>query len=161
MSKSYVLVVVLTLALLVALLAFSGAPLLAFVDLPSLGIVVAPAILMGFAGHSPREIAGAFRVAFARQGATRKELEEAEAYFDGLARYLVCGGLLGIVVGAVSMLLAASGLGVAAQEFERQVTSAVGKGVALCLLSLFYTLVLIVLVALPFRTAIRKRLAAA
>jgi hypothetical protein len=161
MNRSYFVVVILTLAFLVGLFACAGVPLAAFVDFPSLGVVLAPALLMGFAGHSPREIARSFRVAFTKQGASGVELGQAETYFDALVRYLACGGALGVVVGFVAMFLATAGVGIAAASVVRDKADAVGRGTALALVCLIYALVLIILVALPFRTAIRKRLAAA
>jgi hypothetical protein len=160
MNRSYFVVVVLALAIVVGLFACTGLTLLAFVDLPSLGVVLLPAVVMGFAAHSPRETGRAYRVAFSKNEATREELGQAEAYFDGLTRYLACGAALGIVVGFVTVLLATAGIGASAQAIEDR-AAGMGRGVALSMICVVYALMLIVLVALPFRTAIRKRLAAA
>jgi flagellar motor component MotA len=147
MTKRYVLVVTLTLAVLVAASLLTGAGLAAFLDLPSLAVVMAPAVLMGFAAHSPREVWRSCRLALSDREGSREELEQAAAYFDGLARYLACGGAIGVMTGIVAILVSV-----------KDVESA-GRGFALCLLAALYAVLLVVLVAVPFRTAIRKRLA--
>ena len=148
MTKRYVLVVALTLAAFVGAIYLTKAPLLAYIDLPSAAMVLVPAVLMGFAAHTPRQVARCYRVAFRGETASREELADAAAYFDALTRYLACAGAIGVLVGGVALLLLISDL------------ATVRRGIALCLISGLYAVVLIALVAVPFRTAVRRRLAA-
>ena len=148
MTKRYFVLVVLSLAVVLGAIIMAKAKVLAFIDLPSVAVVVAPAVLMGFAAHSPRQIGRSYRVAFQSQRASREELGEAVAYFDGLALYVACGGGIGVTTGVVAMLLVL------------QDVASIGRGLALCLISALYAVLLIALVVVPFRTAIKRRLAA-
>jgi len=151
MAKRYFLVLALTLAALIGVIVVFGTgllvDLLVLIDLPSLGLVVALAALMGFAAHSPREVGRSYRLAFSGRGGSREELEQAATYFDGLMRYLACGGAIGALMGFVEMLRTIGDM------------ASVGRGLATCLLSALYAVLLIAVVGVPFRTAIRKRLA--
>jgi flagellar motor component MotA len=147
MTKRYFLVVALTLGAVLAASFLTGAGLAAFLDFPSLAVVLAPAVLMGFAAHSPREVGRSYRLALSDAEGSREELEQAAAYFDGLARYLACGGAVGVTIGIVAIL-------VSIKDAE-----SAGRGFALCLLAALYAVLLIAVVAVPCRTAIRKRLA--
>jgi len=147
MAKRYFLVLGLTLAAMVGAIVVFGVGSRVFFDLPSLGLVVASAALMGFAAHSPREVGRSYRLALSDRGGSLEELEQAAAYFDGLVRYLACGGAIGVLTGVVAMLVAL------------QDKASVGRGLALGLLSVLYAVLLIEVVGVPFRTAIRKRLA--
>ncbi len=150
MNRSYFAVLVLALGAVFGVFVFTAVDIRAFIDLPSLAVVMLFPLLMSFGSHSPREIGRSYAVAFGASGATRAEIEGAVAYFDGLNRYLVCGGALGVSVGLVA-ILGFAGLG--------SNVEAVGKGLAVCLLSAVYAIVLIAVVAVPFRAAVRKRLA--
>ena len=150
MNRSYFVLVVLAVAALCGVFLMTAVDIRAFIDAPSLAVVLLFPVLMSFGSHGPREIGKSYRVAFEVPGATRAELETALAYFEGLGRYLAWGGALGVTVGLV-VVLGYAGLG--------NDVAAVGKGLALCLLSAVYAIALICLVAIPFRAAVRKRLA--
>jgi len=147
MAKRYFLALGLTLAALVGTVIVARGNLLVLIDLPSLGLVVALAALMGFAVHSPREVGRFYRLAFSGRGENREELEQAAVYFEGLIRYLACGGAIGALTGVVEMLCRIGD------------KASIGRGLAMCLLSALYAGILIAVVGVPFRTAIRKRLA--
>jgi hypothetical protein len=150
MSKRYFVLLGLALAAVVGVFALTGVTILAILDVPSLAVVIMFPVLMDFASHGPRDIARCFRVAFTSNAATRTELESALVYFDGLSRYLASGGVLGVTIGMVAVL----GFAPVRRDLE-----SVGLGLALCLLAAVYAVVLIAMVAVPFRTAVRKRLA--
>lgn len=150
MNRSYFVVLVLALGAVMSVFYMTGVDFRAFLDIPSLAVVLVFAVLMSFASHSPREIGRSYRVAFSSRSATRAEIESARVYFDHLNRYLAYGGALGVTIGLVAILGFAGIVGD---------VGAVGRGLAVCLLSAVYAVVLIAVVAVPFRAAVCKRLA--
>ncbi len=152
MSRFYWVALVIVLAVVVIAIVWSLGTLL-FVDVPSLVVVVVPVLAMSIASFSPREIGKSFRVAFARQPAEPAELRTAAAFFRALQRYLILSGLIGVFTGVISLL------GWIGQK--PSLSTNVASGFALLLISAFYAIVLLLTVAVPFRSAVDKRLAEA
>jgi len=84
MNRSYFAVLVLALGAVFGVFVLTAVDVRAFIDLPSLAVVMLFPLLMSFGSHSPREIGRSYAVAFGASGATRAEIEGAVAYFDGL-----------------------------------------------------------------------------
>jgi len=139
----------------------AGGRLAYFASVPSLLVVVVSALVMSLANFRPGEIRRAFALAFRSSGgrsaggaevagtaaAERGELEKALAFFDALLRYLLIAGLVGTMIGTITML---GNLG----NVER-----IGRGTALALTTILYALLLWVILVVPGRTGIRQRLA--
>jgi hypothetical protein len=152
MNRFYPVAVVLVLGLILAGIAIDAASVLFFIDVPSLAVVLVPVLAMSFASFTPREIGGSFRAAFVRSHADAALLRTAAAFFRALERYIILSGFLGVLIGLVSMLVVmGSGKGVP----DNKVT----VGFSLLLLSVFYALVFLLLIAVPFRSAADRKLA--
>mgnify|MGYP006265935887 CR=1 FL=1 len=151
MTKFYPVAVILFLLICVAAIVMAGGRLAYFLSIPSLLVVVVSALVMSLANFRLGEIGRAFALAFrssgSRAAADRGELEKALAFFDALLRYLLIAGLVGTMIGTITML---GNLG----NVER-----IGRGSALALTTIFYALLLWVLVVVPGRTGIRQKLA--
>lgn len=150
MSRFYWAALVIVVAILVIAVVWSLGTLL-FLDVPSLIVVIVPVLAMSFAAFSPRDIGKSFRVAFTRQPAEPAELRTAAAFFKALERYIILSGLIGVFTGVISMLGAVS----------RDSSLNIASGFALLLVSAFYAIVLLLVVAVPFKAAVDKRLAQA
>jgi len=145
MKRFYPLSVIVFLGIVVVGIVLAGAVLGVFVSLASLIIVVGLPAALVFATHSPGEIGRAFAAPYRSDNAP--ELKASVVFFAGLQRYLLWSGFLATMIGAITLLAA---LGDATQ---------IGRGAALALLTVFYSIILNLLLALPFRHAAEKRLA--
>ena len=145
MKKFYPISLVLFLVFIAVAMILSGPGFGVYLSVSSLIIVVGLPLVILLATHSPREMSSAFRAAY--QSSDPVELRASVVFFSAMQRYLLWSGVLATMVGVVAML---SVLG------EK---SSVGAGAALALLTVFYSIILNLTVALPFRHAAEKRLA--
>lgn len=117
------------------------------VDFPSFLVsIVVPyalaSIVFGLAGTR-----AAYRAPF-DSDAGRVELAKARAYFRNLTRYIVAWAVFAIVTGFIALLVASAGDG-----------AAMGRNVAVCILSALYAAVIPLLLVIPFQATIDDRLA--
>jgi len=147
MKKTYVLSIILFLALFCGAIITAGGNILVFLNLPSFIMVAGTAFVLLLGSFSLKEMGNSFSAAFQKSSPNRQEMETALAFFTVMAKHLLIAGFLGTMVGAITML---SLLG--------EVDS-VSFGAALSLTTFLYALILIALVALPFRAGIEKKLA--
>lgn len=146
MKRIYPVMFVLFLALVATGVLFAGARATLFLNLPSLLIVVLLSLVLSLCTFSPVEIGRAFALAFRRTEVDQSELRAAILYFRSLQWYLIVSGLIGFFIGLIAIL---AGLGTA---------KTVGAGLAIALLTVFYSLLLAAVVAVPFRTGLERRL---
>jgi flagellar motor component MotA len=146
--KLYPLFVVLALAVLVVGVVFADNTLGAYADLPCLMVTWVPAILLALATHGARGFGQAFATAYRADRATPAEARTALGFFVSLQRYVLVSGLLGVLIGITTMLANLTD------------ASSMGKGLALALLTVMYALATMLLVTMPFRSALERRLAA-
>jgi flagellar motor component MotA len=149
MNRFYIVALVLVLAVLTLGTIFAAARLEAFLDWPSLIMVIVPAAVLSLAAFPPRVIGRSFRSAFVRQEASEADLRQAAAFFRFLERMLLLSGFIAALIGIVAIL----------SQLRRVEAESIGRGFALLLISVFYSLVLILLLAVPFRAAVERRLA--
>lgn len=149
MNRYYFVAVVLVLGVLVLGMVFAAARLAAFLDWPCLIMVVVPPGLLSLAAFPPRVAGRSFRVAFARQEASGPELRQAVVYFRFLERAVLVSGFIGALVGVVTIL----------SQLREVEVQKLGQGFALLLITVLYALVLVLVVAAPFRAAVERRLA--
>ena len=147
MKKFYPISLVLFLTLIAVAIIMSGPGFGVYLSLPSLIIVLGLPAAILLATHSPREMGMAFRSAY--RNSSSGELRAAVVFFSAMQRYLLWSGVLAPMVGVVAML---SVLGD---------KSSVGMGAAIALITVLYSIVLNLTVALPFKCAAEKRLALA
>jgi flagellar motor component MotA len=145
MKKFYPIGLVVFFGLIATAIVMSGPGFGVYLSLPSLIVVIGlpGALLLGT--HSPREIGAAFRSAYRSNDAA--ELRGAVVLFTAMQRYVLWSGFLATMLGVVAMLAA----------LNDKVT--IGMGAALALITVLYSVVLNLTVALPFRHAAEKRLA--
>lgn len=148
MTRFYPFAVLVTIAVFIVAILTTGGAFVHFASIPSLILVLVPALAMSLANYSLAGLGRCFAVGF-RGGATgRRELLEARAYFTALGKYLIVSGLVGFLLGAVIML---SNLG--------GDPSVIGAGTAVALLTVLYAIVFYILIPVPFVTGIQRKLA--
>ena len=164
--STYILSLCVAVVVIISMVIFSGASLGLFVNLPALFVVVVFPLAMlraGFAfSEMGRHIAAAFTNTNSAAAAKtapqtdlhpeqhlgqRGKLNRAALFFSAMRNYLLFSGFIGGMVGTITILA------------NPDNSVRVGFGAALVLLTILYALVLWALVALPMRTAVRKRLA--
>ena len=145
MTKIYPLSVIAVLAMIVLAIVLSGGVVGVFVSFPSVIMVFGITIALTLASHRPSEIRTAFVAAHASTNPA--ELRLAVAFFTALQRYGLWAGFLSTMLGAIVLL---ANLGDA---------SHVGAGAAIALITVFYAIVFLLVVVLPYRAAAEKRLA--
>lgn len=149
MNRFYFVAVALALCVLALGMVFAAARIDYFMDYPSLIVVVVPAVVLGLAAFPPRVIGRSFTVAFSRQAASEAELRQAAVFFRALERFILLSGFLGALIGVVTIL----------SQQEEVPMKKVAQGFALLLITVFYSLVLTLVLAVPFRAAVERRLA--
>lgn len=146
MKKSYPFWMILALGLFVLAIVFAGAKIGVYVSLPAFMVVVLPPLFLVVAVYGFAAVGRSFRVAFERVSATRQELQIGVSFFGALQRYLLLTGLITTMIGFIAML---------ANLYE---AAGIGPMVALALVTLLYSLMFILTVTVPFRSALEKRL---
>lgn len=114
----------------------------------SLAITLLPALILSLGSNSLKEVLNHFTIGFKDESAAGKaELEKALNYFTSLFTYFICSGILGILIGVVSVLSNVSD------------PQKIGSGLAISLLTLLYSTIITLFVAVPFQNGIKNRLA--
>jgi flagellar motor component MotA len=149
MNRFYFVAVVLALGVLALGMVFAAAKPGAFLDWASLIVVTVPALVLCLAAFPPRVIGRSFRSAFSRQEASEPDLHQAVAFFRFLERAFLLSGFIAALIGIVTIL----------SQLREVAMENIGRGFALLLISVFYSLILMLLLAVPFRAAVERRLA--
>lgn len=149
MNRYYFVAAALVVGVLTLGVVFAAARLGAFLDFPCLIMVVVPPALLSLAAFPPRVVGRSFRVAFARQQAAEADLRQAIVVFRFVERSLLVSGFIGALVGIVAIL----------SQLREVEVQKLGQGFALLLITVFYALVIVLIVAVPFRAAVERRLA--
>ncbi|MBE3063471.1 MAG: MotA/TolQ/ExbB proton channel family protein [Acidobacteria bacterium] len=149
MNRFYFIAVVLALCVLVIGMVFAAARIDYFVDYASMIMVIVPAAVLCLAAFPPRVIGRSFTVAFSRQTASEQELRQAAVFFTSLQRCFLLSGAIGALIGIVTILA----------QLQEVAMAKLGQGFALLLITVLYALVLTLVLAVPFRAAVERRLA--
>jgi flagellar motor component MotA len=146
MKKTYFLSIALTLGVFALGVIMAGTTLTTFANIPCLIVVTVPGLLMLLAGFTPAEIGRGFRTAFRPGELAEKDLRNGVLVFRTLQRYIVLSGAAAFMIGIIVVLA------------TLEDPAKIGVGLAIALTSLFYSLLLMVLVTTPFAAAIEKAL---
>ena len=149
MKRLYIPMAIAVLAIWAAAVLLGKGSLSWFFDLPSLVLVLFPAFFLSLGVFGFREIGRAFSVGFRKEGAVEADLRKALVFFEALPQYLILSGLLGTLLGVMTMMRWIDDL------------RSMGSGMALALLTVVYSLILTMVLVVPFRSGIRRKLAEA
>jgi len=146
MGKSYLIFVVLCLGVLLLAVVLAGANIGIYVSLPALIIVVLlpSCIVIGVFGLSA--FFTSFKNAFIGTETTKSELATGSALFSLFSRCLLLTGFITSMIGLIALL------------GELKEPGELGRTIALALITLFYSLILVFLVTLPYKYAYDRRL---
>jgi flagellar motor component MotA len=151
MKKGYFFSIVIFLVLIAAAVITSGGKMGHFLNLPSFLMVTLVTLTLLRGGFSFREMGRAFKAAFEVTGdgsppVPREEILNGIQFFRSMQIYLIVSGFIGTVIGAMSMLGAL------------EMSVRVGFGASLALLTLLYGIIFTLLIPVPFRAGLEKRL---
>ena len=135
MKRIYFLSIAVFLGIIVLSIVTSAGRLELFLCLPCLFLVTI----------TPGEMGRSFRATFQGVSADSATLRTAGAFFKAAQSHVVLSGVAGAFVGLVTMLA----------ELSDQTD--VGFGMALVLMTVFYSVCLLIIVVIPFRTAIARK----
>ena len=135
--------------MLILAMVFAGANIGLFVNLPALIVVVFLPCFNVIGVFGFRAFLRSFRLAYIGNGATKEELATGAAIFSLLSKSLLLTGLITSIIGLITIL------------GNLQTTQGMGKVLAIALLTIFYSLILMFLVALPYKHAFDRCIAAA
>jgi flagellar motor component MotA len=146
MKKTYWLMIILFCGMVIGAMITSGAKIAYVLDLPSLIMVLGTTLILSLCNFSFAEIIRFFRIARGKKDGSLEDVRNGIAYFAALSRYSVLSGIIGTFVGAISMLANLTDPGM------------IGFGAALSLLTFLYGIIMMVLVAIPLKLAMEKKL---
>lgn len=145
MKRSYAIFLPLFLGLVVLIWVVAGG-ISFYVDLASAAVVIFVPLPLLFSSFSFSEVGSAFLVAFGRD-ADGKRLRRALEVFTTLERLILLSGFLGLLCGIIAILANVSE------------AIMIGKGLSLALITVLYSVILMMGFTVPVRGSIRGRLA--
>lgn len=146
MRYLYFLLTVLVFICICGAIFFTGSNILLFLHYLSALLVLLPSAFLALSSYSFNEIGRAFRSAFANNQTTPVDLQNALLFFTSLCSYVLLSAGIATLIGFIAIL------GHIGDK------SMIGTGVAMSLLSILYALVLLLVIILPFKTGIKKKL---
>jgi len=118
---------------------------MALLDIPSFVLVGVLPFLFISTLYGFKEMAQAFSMAFKKSNA-QEDLAKALTFFQKFGNTIWLTGILGVIIGIVSMLI------------NLDDKSAIGPSLALALISLFYSALINILLIIPFKLLIKKQM---
>jgi flagellar motor component MotA len=139
---------ILSLAILVSTIVFSGGNMIVFVDVPTYLIIFLIPAAIAFASWPLREIGKAFSAPF-DAAATKVELSKSRLFFESLRKWVLVAALAGTMVGLVCILAFYS-----SGDQER-----LARNCAVMLLCVTNALAFFLVLPLPLESIAKRRLA--
>jgi flagellar motor component MotA len=146
MRKMYVVGAVLFIALILGAIITSGGRVQAYLSIPCFVMVPGCTFVLLLTNFSVREMGRSFAVGFRKKDADIEDLKRGFVFFQSMQYYLILSGVLGTMVGTIALLS------------NLKDSSTIGSGTALALITILYGVVFLMLVAIPFKTGIKKRI---
>ena len=154
MKKSYLIFAVLAFLMVLGAMFMGGTPIYVFLDFASLFMVVLTSLFLLLTNYSPSQIVLAFRIGFEKEGIDKKELQKSINLFESLGKYMILSGILGAITGFISMLASFTP---GATEYSLTSTNW-GGGFALAIITILYSLISYMIIAVPFKNGLKNRL---
>ena len=144
MQRSYFIVAPAAIAV-ISLTIYLGGSLIRFLDLLCVFFMITLPLLMAMATYSPAEIVDCFAVAFRKEGADPAMIEKGIHFFSILRSYLTVTALIAFMIGFILIMSVAEDL------------SRIGPKMALSLICIYYALLLMLLVTIPFKAGLERK----
>lgn len=151
MKKTYIVYVLLTLGCCVVAVLIAQADIMSVIDPPSLAIILGPTILMLLSHFGPRDCISAFRSAMSRSDAGEVELKNSLLFFSTAQTLLIVSGIAAVFIG---LILIMDGMAMGKAESAK----ILARWFSVDIIAVLYTALLMMLVTVPFKSAVQKRL---
>ena len=122
-----------------------------FIDIPSLIIILLISVFLLLTNYSPGEVVLAFTIGFKKDRIKQQDLKKSINLFDSLGKYLIISAVLTTLAGLIAMLAVFSQISVDGNADW-------GGGIALAMLTILYSLILYLIIVIPFRNGLKNRL---
>lgn len=147
MGKKYFVVALFFIVMLGFIVFICGAPVFWYLDWATFTVTVVLSFILMFFNYSGSEVVRFFSCALGSASCDPSVLKKGMVFFDTLRHYLMITAVIATLMGFMAML---------GSGFEDM--QAFGKGSAQAVISLLYALIFTVLICLPFKTALKKKL---
>ncbi|MCK5200024.1 MAG: MotA/TolQ/ExbB proton channel family protein [Spirochaetales bacterium] len=117
-----------------------------FIDPPSAMLVILCSLVLLLANYSLRDIRKHFAMGFKKENFDSTDLKNGIVFFSALQKYLLLSGMMGTFIGMIAMLAMLDD------------TAKIGRALSLSLLTALYAIILSMVVAVPFKAGLQKRL---
>ncbi len=151
MKKTYIVYVLLTIGCSVLAVLIARADIMSIIDPPTLALILGPTILMLLTHFGPKDCINAFRSAMNRSGAAELELKNSLLFFSTAQTLMIVSGIAAVFIGLILIL---DGMAMGKAESAK----ILARWFSVDIISVLYTALLMMLVTVPFKSAVQKRL---
>ena len=152
MKKSYLVFAILSFMMVLVAMFMGGESLFVYLDFASLFMVVLITVFLLLTNYSPLEIVQAFTIGFKKEGIDKKELKKSINLFESLGKYLILSAILGTITGFIAMAA------YYARDTKNLGTGDWAGGSALAIITILYSLIFYMIVAIPFKNGLKNKL---
>ena len=117
-----------------------------YLDMMSILLILMCPLVLLLANFSLSEIRKYFIIGFDKATKDPVDLKNGLLFFTALQNYFILSGLLGVFIGIIAVLA------------NLTVPEVTGSGLALSLITVLYSIILCMGIAMPFKTGLQKRL---
>lgn len=151
MKKSFIVYFLVTAGIFVLAVILAKSDILLMIDAPSLALILGPTILMLLSHFGPKEFINSFRTAMAKNSASEKELKNSLLFFSTAQTLMIASTVVAVFLGII-MILGAVWKGTVYSGKE------LSGWMAVDFIAILYLALGMVLVTVPFKSAVQKRL---
>lgn len=152
MKKSYPIFAILSFMMVLVAMFMGGESLFIYLDFTSLFMVVLITVFLLLTNYSPSEIILAFSIGFKKEVPDKKDLKKSINLFESLGKYLILSAILGTITGFIAMAA------YYARDIENLGSDDWAGGSALAIITILYSLIFYMIVAVPFKNGLKNRL---
>ncbi len=147
MKKTYIVYMIVVIAICIAGILLAEGKLLWFWDPLSILLTLGIVLILLLGHFSPKEMIESFRCAGAAER-SEAEMKRALLFFETFHRLTIISGFMSFMLGLIMFL--------AGMDLTNE--KAAGPFLAVAIMTVLYALIIIMLVTVPFQSAIRKKM---
>ncbi len=148
MKKSFIIYLAVSMGIYVFAILISGGSLILFWDVPTIMLTPGIPLILMLGHYSPSEIIEAFRIA-GKGSNCDVEIQKSLLFFKTIHRLIMLSGYFAVLLGVVMILTTYP-----SENFNKDV----GNYMAVCILSAAYAIFFVMIICVPFESALEKKL---
>jgi len=146
MKKTYIFIILIAMVILVLAIYIGSGSIPLFLSAPSIMLTLILSLLLTLSTFSPSEIVDFFMIAFRKNTTNIPKIRNGIHFFKTFQSYLILSALFSFIMGIILILA------------NLDDPEKIGPGIAVALLTIFYSLVLMLLITTPFKAGLRRML---